>query len=148
LELRAFKLDDYEEVVDMYYNFNNEVYGSYREMGAKYFYYKVVQEWINTNKHIIVSHDKEDKVTGFTLCFVDTFSGLTESIYNCEICYVKPEFRNTRAAYLLYNNGYSKAKDLGLNIYTSGRIENNVDKLMCNHFNLEPKFINMEGTTK
>ena len=148
MKLREFRLDDYEEIVNMYYDFNTEVYGSFRKIGSKYFYYKIVQDWINTNRHIIVSVDKTNTITGFSLCYIDNFNGLTETIYNCEICYVKPSYRNTRAAYLLYNNGYNKAKELGLNIYTSGRIENNVDKLMSNHFNLEPKFINMEGQTK
>ena len=148
MRLTKFKLEHYEEIVNMYYNFNNEVYGSFRKIGSKYFYYKAVQSWINDNKHIVVACNKEGTVTGFSLCFVDDFYGLTESIYNCELCYVKPDYRNTRASYLLYNNGFSVAKELGLNISSSGRIENNVDKLMEKHFNLKPKFTNMEGKTK
>lgn len=143
--LRQFNLDDFEEVVDMYYNFNIEVYGKFRKIGSKYFYYKAVTEWINTDKHIILAVNNENKVVGFSLCFIDDVGGLTEPIYNCGIAYVKPQYRNTRASYLLYKNGYSKAQELNMNIYSSARIENNVDKLMSKHFNLEPKFINMEG---
>ena len=143
--LREFNLDDYEEVVDMYYDFNVEVYGKFRKINPKYFYYKIVIDWINTEKHIVIAVNNENKVVGFSLCFIDEVSGLTEPIYNCGIAYVKPKYRNTRASYLLYKNGYSKAQELNMNIYSSARIENNVDKLMTKHFNLKPKFINMEG---
>lgn len=148
MKLIEFQLQYFEDLVDMYYKFNTEVYGSFRKIGSKYFYYKAVQKWIDEGKHIVISINSELKATGFSLCFIDDFEGLTEPIYNCGICYVKPEYRNTRASYLLYNNGFNAAKELKLNIYSSGRIENNVDKLMNKHFNLEPKFMNMEGITK
>ena len=148
MKLREFALDDYEEVVDMYYKFNTEVYGNFRKIGSKYFYYKEVIEWVRDGKHIILAINNKNTIVGFSLCFIDDFNGLTEPIYNCGIAYVKPAYRNTRASYLLYNNGYAKAKELNMSVYSSARLENNVDKLMSKHFNLQPKFMNMEGKSK
>ena len=142
--LRKFNLDDFEEVVNMYYEFTKEVFGSTRTISPKYFFYKKVMDWINSGKHIILAC-KDDIVVGFTMCYVDEFDGLTSKIYTCEIAYVKPEYRKTRAAYMLYKNGYNMAKELGLNINTSGRVENGVSNLMKKHFNLKEKFVNFEG---
>ena len=78
------------------------------------------------------------------MCYIDEFGGLTEAIYNCEYAYVKPEFRKTKAAYLLYHNAYNYSKELGLNVVTNGRVENGVSKMMKKHFDLQQQFINFE----
>lgn len=143
MKLRQITLDDYEEVVNMYYNFMIEVFGNKRQISPKYFYYKQVIDWINSNKHIIVAYNDKE-ICGFSLCYIDNMNGLTEDIYNAEVCYVKPEYRNTRASYMLYHNGSNMAKDLGLNLYVNGRIDNGVSKMIEKHFNLESTFINYE----
>lgn len=145
MELRAFKLDDYEEVVDMLYSFMIEVFSEDRKISPKYFYYRQIQSWINQKKHIVLAVNKDNTIVGFSCCYIDEFDYLTESVYNCEYAYVKPEYRKTRAAYMLYKNGSSTAKELGLNLVSNGRIENGVDNMMEKHFNLQRKFTNFEG---
>ena len=143
MKLRQFTLDDYEEIVNMYYEFNKEIFSSNRSISPKYFYYKQVIDWINSNKHIIIAENK-GIIYGLSMCFIDEFNGLTNPIYICEICYIKPEYRKTKAGYMLYNNGESMANELGLNILANGRVENGVDKMIEKHFNLQSMFINYE----
>lgn len=136
-------LDDYEEVVGMYYCLVKELFGDKREISPKYFFYKQVQNWINSGNDIVVSYS-DNCVTGFSMCFKEEFFGLTEPYYNCEYCYVKPEYRKTRAAYILYNNAYEYSKELGMNIVASGRVNNGVDKMIGKHFDLDKRFITFE----
>jgi len=142
--IREITLNDYEEVATMYHRFITEVFSEDRKISLIYFCYKMVIDWINDKKHIVVA-EKNGVICGFSLCFVDDFNGLTEPIYNCDIAYVKPEYRKTRAAYLLYHNAYNIAKELGLNIHSQGRIENGVKDMMIKHFNLKEKFTVLEG---
>ena len=144
MKIRTFVLDDYEEVVKMYFDFTTEVFSNRRTISPIYFFYKEITRWINSDKHIILACE-DDKILGFSMSYVDSFNGLTQSIYNCEIAYVKPTYRKTRAAYMLYKNGYNMSKELGLNIHTNGRISNGVSKMMKKHFDLEEQFINFEG---
>lgn len=141
--LRKFRLDDYEELVDMFYEFTSEVYSN-RKIGSKYFFYRAVQEWINDKKDIVVAVNN-DTIVGFTLAYVDDLRGITEPVYQGDICYVREEYRNTRAAYMLYKNVYNYGKELGLIINSNGRISNGIDKMVMKHFKASAKFTIMEG---
>lgn len=145
MRIRRMEIGDFEEVVDMYYNFCKEVFGAKRKIAPKYFYYQMVTDWINSGKDIIIAYDKDCKTYGFSMCYKDVFNYLTEPVYTCEVAYVKPEYRNTRAAYMLFKNGYSYAKEQGLNIVVSGRVSNGVDKIIDKHFNLDKQTISFEG---
>ena len=144
MTLDKFTLDDYEEVVDMFYELNKEFYRDIRTIGCRYFYYKAVMNWINDKKHIVLCRNKNNDIVGFTMSYIDDVSGLTETIYNGEIAYVKPVHRNTRAAYLLYNNVASVAKELKLNLSSNSRVENGVDKMIEKHFTTNKVFSNYE----
>lgn len=144
MELREFTLDDYEEVVDMFYDINKDIYQEHRKIGSKYFYYKKVSKWIEDKHHIILSVNNIGVITGFTMCYVDYYDGLTEPYYMAEIAYVKPEYRNTRAAYLLYNNAVKVAEELNLNINSNSRLSNGVDKMVQKHFKVNALFTNIE----
>lgn len=144
MNIRKMNIDDYEEVVDMFYSFITEVFSDKRKISPKYFYYKEVMSWINLNKDVIIAY-KDSTIVGFSMCYLDEFNGLTERVYTCEYAYVKPEYRNSRAAYMLYNNAYSYGKEKGLNIVTNGRIQNGVSNMMAKHFDLKEQFINYEG---
>ena len=144
MHLREFTLDDFEEVVGMYYDFTYDLFADKREISPKYFFYKQVINWVNDKKHIILAC-KDSEIVGFSMSYIDEFNGLTRPIYTCEIAYVKPSHRKTRAAYMLYKNGYNMGKELGLNIHTNGRVSNGVAKMMKKHFELEEQFINFEG---
>lgn len=141
IKIRPFNQLDYEEVVNMYYDFNTEIYPN-RIIGMKIRYYEKVLEWIKNKVHIVVSH-KDDIITGFSMCYVDT-SGLTEPMYQCDICYVKPEFRKGRSAYLLYNNAVSFAKDNNIGIVSEARIENGTDEMCIKHFDMKPTYLRIE----
>ena len=144
MTLDKFTLDDYEEVVDMFYELNKEFYRDIRIIGPKYFYYKAVTNWIADKKHIILCKDKKGIIVGFTMSYIDAVCGLTETVYNGELAYVKPKYRNTRAAYLLYNNVASVAKELKLNLSSNSRVENGVDKMIEKHFTTNKVFSNYE----
>lgn len=143
MNIRKFNLDDYEQVVDMFYELNKEVYDGIRKISPIYFYYKAVIGWINDGKHIVVA-EYNNQLVGFTLAYIDDVSGLTEKVYNGELAYVRPKYRNGRASYMLYNNVVSFAKENNLNLVSNSRVANGVDKMVEKHFSPEKMFINFE----
>lgn len=146
MKLHKLTLADYEDVVNMYYEFTKEVYPD-RQIGERYFFYKVVMAWINERKDIvIVSNGKEN--VGFSMAYYDENGGLTEPIYNGILVYVKPKYRKTRAGYLLYKNIANYAEEKNLTLMASGRVENGVDKMIKKHFDCKEMFINLERTKK
>lgn len=145
ITLRRFTLDDYEELVDMHYSFVKEVF-DHRKISPKYFFYKEVIHWINSSRDIILAC-RDETIVGYTMAYIDEFGGLTEAVYNAEAAYVKPEHRKSKAGYLLFNNAYNYAKEIGLRVITNGKIDNGVSDMMSKHFNIEPRAINYERIT-
>lgn len=143
MTIRKFQVDDFEELVEMYYNFICEVHHN-RKIGAKYFFYRKVMEWINKGLDIILADDN-GKLAGFTLAYIDDMKGITEPVYQGDMCYVKPEYRKGRAAYMLYKNVYNYGKEQGLLVTSNGRIENGIDQMVIKHFNAKPTFQIIEG---
>ena len=142
MTLRKLELDDFEEVVDMYYSFTKEVYPD-RKIGKRYFFYKEVMSWINNSRDVILV-EKDDIIVGFSLSYIDLNGGMTEKIYNGVIAYVKPEYRKTRAAYLLYKNVSDYAKEQELTLMANGLATNGVSDMIRKHFSAEEMFINFE----
>lgn len=142
IRLRKFSLGDYEDVVDMFYEFCKEVYNN-RKIGYKYAYYMIISDWIKNKCDIIVAED-EGKIIGFTMSRIDNMNGLTEPIYNGEYAFVYKEYRKTRAAYLLYKNVVDYAKQIGLKLVSNGRVENGVSDMIQKHFGVEPQYIIFE----
>lgn len=143
MTLEKFSLKYYEQLVSMYYRFTVEVYPD-RKIGYMYSFYRAVNEWIE-KKHDIVLAIKDGYAVGFTVCFVNDMGGITEPVYVAEFAYVEPEYRNTRAGYLLYKNAYNYSKDINMKIVSMSRIENGVDKMVLKHFDVKPKYIMVEG---
>ena len=143
MNLRRITLEDFEEVVQMYYDFTVEVFGSQRKISPKYFYYKAVIDWINSSKDVIIA-EKDSTIVGFSMAYVDDFGGLTEPVYNGEIAYVKPEYRKTRAGYMLYKNVVAYADEIKMTLVANGRVDNGVDKMIEKHFDCKRMFINVE----
>lgn len=143
MNLRRFKPEDFEDVVSMYHSFVSEIYPN-RKINPKYFFYRKVQEWVSTGKDIIVC-TKDDELVGFSMAYRDDTSGLTEEVYCGDIAYVKPDYRKSRAAYMMYNNMHKYAMELGLKITANGRVENGIDEMIKKHFNAVPTFISFEG---
>lgn len=144
MTLRKFGLSDYEETVEMLYAFYKEVY-SHRKISPKYFYYQAVTHWINTKKDIVLVANKDNTIVGFSMCHIDDNGCLTEQTYCGEIAYVKPEYRKTRAAYLLYKNAVEYASEKGLTWVSSSRVENGVSDMVKKHFDCKEMFISLEG---
>ena len=142
MTLHNFLLSDYEEVVQMYHDFTAEVYPD-RKIGQMYFYYKSVIEWIATKKDIVIVK-KDDTIVGFTMSYVDANGGLTEPLYQGVIAYVKPDYRNTRAAYLIYKNVSDVANEKKLTLVSSCLVSNGVSDMVQKHFQCEEMFISLE----
>ena len=146
MTLHKLTLKDYEEVVDMYYNFMKEVYPE-RIIGERYFFYKEVMSWINNSRNVILV--KKGSITvGFSMAYLDQNSGLTEAVYNGVIAYVKPEYRKTRAAYLLYKNMSDVAEENNLTVVANGLVTNGVSDMISKHFDCKEMFINFERTKR
>lgn len=141
--IRKFELDDFEEVVGMYQALTAEIYCD-RKQGAKYFFYRTVVDWVANGRNIIIA-DKDGEVVGFTMGYIDPCGGVTETVYNGELAYVKPKYRKTRAAYMLYHNVSNFAKEQGLTLVANAYIggNDNVDKIQ-QKLGGKPKFISME----
>ena len=140
--LRKFTLSDYEEIVDMYYDFIKEVYST-RKIGSKYFFYRKINEFISDKCDIVIA-EKDGIISGFTVSKIDDMGGITEPVYDGMIAYIKPKFRKGRTAYMLYNNVSEYAKELGIPLVSNSRIENGVNKMIKKHFNVQEKYIMFE----
>ncbi len=146
MKLYNFTLPDYEELVDMYYEFTKDVY-SERTMGERYFFHKEITSWIANRRDVVIAK-KDGTIVGFTMGYADDNSGLTNRVYNGVIAYVKPEYRKTRAAYMLYMNVSERAKDLELTLMANGLVTNGVSDMIEKHFDCKEMFMNFERTYK
>ena len=144
MTLSRMMLPDFEEVVDMYYNFTKEVYPE-RTVGERYFFYKEVMSWINNRRDVILVK-KDATIVGFSMAYVDDNSGLTNPVYNGVIAYVKPDYRKTRAAYMLYKNVSDFADEQGLTLMANGLVTNGVSEMIGKHFDCKEMFMNFERT--
>lgn len=142
MTLYNFMLDDYEEVVDMYYACNKEL-SKDEEIGNKYFYYKAVMGWINSKKELVIAK-RHDEIVGFSISSVNDNNGLIKPVYMGETIYVKPEYRKTKAAYLLYKNVSSRAKDKKMSLVANGDIDGGSASILRKHFNFKETTITFE----
>ena len=115
--IRAYEESDFEEVVEMYYNMVLEVY-PHRQFKSKQHFYANVINWITWNYDIMITV-KDDIITGFNMCYVDSMGGICEDYYQGECIYIKPEYRKTRSAYLLYTASIIYAKKMGYILSTN-----------------------------
>ena len=144
MKLSNFILPDYEEVVNMYYEFTKEVYPT-RKTGERYFFYKEVMYWISNRKNVVIVR-KDDIIVGFSMSYIDSGCGLTNETYNGEIAYIKPEYRMTRAAYMLYSNIFERSKELRLTLVVNGNIATGSSDLIEKHSDCKRMNINFERT--
>jgi GNAT superfamily N-acetyltransferase len=128
----------------MFYNFTREIFGDKRRVNPKYFFHKEVQRWIEEGKDIVLAISDNGDVVGYSMAFVDKNQFLTEAVYNGEMAYVYPEYRKTRAAFMLYKNVVEYAKEQNLNLVANGRVENGVDAMIEKHFDCNKTFVSYE----
>ena len=140
--LRKMELDDYEDVVDMYYDFYIEIYPN-RNINHKYFFYQVVASWIKDKKDVILI-ERDGEVIAFTLSYVNMNSGLTDKFYFAEAGYIKSEYRKTKAAYMLFKNISDYAEENSMNLSGTFFLENGTSDMVKKHFDCTETFINLE----
>jgi len=131
MTLRTASMKDYEELVSMYKELIKVVYEG-MNIGEDIFFYGVVIDWFKQNKDIVVCENEAGDIVGFTLAYVEDI-GVVEPYYFGDIAYVKPEYRKTKAAYLLYNNVIGWGKKLGYKVqakaYVGGGNKEKVDRI-------------------
>ena len=138
MEIRKANYDDYEELVEMYYALIHDVYPERKKAPKMYFFQQVIN-WFQPYFHIRIA-TKNDTIMGFTLCSFDNSNGVTETIYHADISYIKPEYRKTRAAFLLYMDIVHWAIDNNYVLQTASIPETGADKLIAKRFNSKLRF--------
>lgn len=106
--IRPAYTKDINELVSMYKELIKSVHPK-RKIGSDYHFYKAVISWIDLGFDIIVT-EKNGVVSGFYMAYVDDMDGLTQSVYLCSELFIKPEYRKSKAFYLLKENLYQTAK--------------------------------------
>lgn len=143
MKIRKFDVSDFIEVVAMYKDFVREVYAG-RKLGADLAFFETVMNWIKFQKHINITTTNDEKITGFSVSYVNFNDYVTEPVYCGEIAYVKPMYRGGKSAYLLYHNMVNVAENIGLIITANAFIsDDNVVKIQ-QKLGGKPKFIIME----
>lgn len=131
MKLRPAKLIDFTEIVSMYKALIEAVYEDMKT-GEDIFFYGVVIDWYKSGKDLTVCESKDGEIVGFTLAYLEDIA-VVEPYYYGDIAYIKPEFRKTRAAYLMYNNVVNYGQSLGLKVqakaYVGGGNKDKVDRL-------------------
>ena len=128
MTLRPATLKDYEELVSMYKDLVYTVYHGMK-VNDDIFLYGTVLEWFKKKRDIIVCETKDGDIAGFSLSFIEDIA-IVEPYYMGDIAYVKPEYRKTRCAYLLYNNVVDYGKRIGLKVRAKAYVGNgNIDKV-------------------
>lgn len=102
VKIRPAYTSDLCEIVSMYKEVIKNVYPK-KALGSDYHFYKVVINWIDAGYDIIIS-ENNGIVSGFSMSYVDNMSGLIAPVYYCSESFVKPEYRGTKAFYLMLEN--------------------------------------------
>jgi len=113
MKIRKAVGTDIPELAKMHYDLLHNAYPT-RMIAPIEYIYQAVTDWILKDEFIRVTYDTE--ITGFILVRPESAGGLTETILNAEITYVKPQYRNTKAAFTLMYAGFEFAKECNLGI--------------------------------
>ena len=113
----------YEDVVEMFYDMTKEIYPD-RTIGFKQNFYRDVDKWsLDANVDVVMVVSDKD-VIGFSKSFVDDNRGLTEPHYYTELTYIKPEYRKSRATFMLIDNIDKYANEMNVANVMHVRIDN------------------------
>lgn len=131
MQLRPARLMDHEELVGMFTDLIKTIYKGF-VIGEPLFFHRNVIAWFEKNNNVVICEKDDGTIVGFSMGYIDDI-GFIEPYYKGEIAYVKPEYRKTRAAYMLYNNVIDFAKKRNLKVISSAYVGNGnqdqVDKL-------------------
>jgi hypothetical protein len=144
VKIREFQEDDFEEIAQMYHSLLKEVYPNHNIKPILYAC-KNIMNWIDWNYDIMVTY-KDDEITGFGLCYMDSMGGAVEDYYQGEIIYIKPEYRKGRSAYLIYHTAMIMADKYNMILATnasdvteSSHISKKLGQLVYSHYERMPK---------
>jgi len=141
MKLRIATLADYRTICDFYTALLKTVYTDLK-LGEQIMIDGAVQNWWKLNHDIIIVETNEGEPVGFSLAYKDS-PGIYETVYQGELAYVLPEYRHTKAAYLLYHNIVQYADKLGLPILSKGFIgdggRDQIEKIMSRFG--KPRFV-------
>lgn len=128
MKLRPATLNDFEELVKMYKDLVYTIYCDLK-INEDIFLYGTVLDWFRKRKDIILCETDEGEVAGFTLSYVEDIT-IVEPYYMGDIAYVKPQFRKSRAAYILYHDVVNRGRGAGLKVQAKAYVGNgNQDKV-------------------
>jgi hypothetical protein len=144
VKIREFQEDDFEEIAQMYHSLLKEVYPNHNIKPILYAC-KNIMNWIEWKYDIMVTY-KDDEITGFGLCYMDSMGGAVEDYYQGEIIYIKPEYRKGRSAYLIYQTAMNLADKYSVILATnasditeSSHISKKLGQLVYSHYERMPK---------
>lgn len=116
MKLRSCLIHEQITVAAMYREMIKEVYPT-RKIGDPEAFAAKALEWFTDPQMEIYVTDTDGVISGFSASCVDRCEGLTSPIYNVMAVYVKPKFRNSKSAYMLYNMASMRAFYLKLPLY-------------------------------
>lgn len=129
--LRPAGLKDHEELVEMFTDLIKTIYKGF-VIGEPFFFHRNVIAWFESRKDVVICEKEDGTIVGFSMAYIDDI-GFIEPYYKGEIAYVKPEYRKTRAAYMLYNNVIEYAKKRNMKVISAAYVgdgnRDQVDKL-------------------
>lgn len=89
---------------------------------------RVVKSWLTSKVDVLVA-EKDSKIVGFFLGYVDTNNGTLSAMYRAEALYVLPEYRLTRLSYEMFRLPINIAKPYGLPIISNASVITNSSNL-------------------
>ena len=140
--IRNATIGDYEEIVEMYYELMKVCF-PHRKLGAKIFFYEKIRNWFYNKNNELRVVQKDDEIIGFSMCYVDNIEMITEDVLNADMVYIKPKYRKTRAAYLIWDTLVNRAKELGIGMTTLATPE--ASKVTLKRYNTKIAFIMIEA---
>lgn len=140
MNIRPAEGNDIPELVQMYRSLLVIAYPQRRIAPTEVLYGLVVQWFKNKDTITIVYND--DGLVGFTLMNFNNAGGSTETVIDAEISYVKPQYRKSRAAYLLYKEGLKYAVHMGMGVMSTSNPDS--APIMKKRYNAELTFSHFE----
>lgn len=88
----------------------------------------IVEAWLASKVDILVA-EKDKKIVGFFLGYVDNNNGSLSPMYRAEALYVLPEYRLTRLSYEMFRLPITIARPYGLPIISNASVITNSSNL-------------------
>lgn len=140
MKIRKATVEDIPVLVEMYIDLVTIAYPK-RRIAPPIIFYDIVVDWILTEKRVRVTYNNTE-LTGFSYISTNNAGGLTETLLDAEISYVKVEYRKSRAAYLIYKDGFDYALSMNMGMMSTSNIESS--PIVGKRFGAENTFLHWE----